>query len=391
MTTIPTLSQLYTSVLADIQTSYGGTIPVFGKNFLRAIAGVQAGKLYLLYLVLGNLQKNIFVDTADPEAMGGTLERFGRVKLNRNPFPARQGQYFIQVTGSIGAVISSSQTFKSDDDSSNPGIIFILDNSVTLTTTSFQILVRCLTPGLDGKLEIGDTLTMTSPVANVDAGAVVNSAFIEPSAAETTEEYRATALEAYRLEPQGGAASDYRLWSKDAQGVEQSYAYAKSGAPGEVNLYVEATIADSIDGKGTPSASLLDDVQGVVDFDPDTTKPLEERGRRPLTAIVNYLPVVPLDVDIDIADFVDSTAEKQAAIEDAIRDAISFVRPFVAGADVLADRNDKLSVNDIISLILQAVPGSEFGDVTLEVDGTPQSSYQFSDGYIPYLNSISYS
>src|SRR5690349_13978165 len=98
MISIPTTNQLYEDILADLEAEYGQSIPLFGKIFLRAFAGVQAAKLKLLYLSIANLQKNIFIDTADPEASGGTLERFGRIKLGRNPFPATAGQYEIQVT-----------------------------------------------------------------------------------------------------------------------------------------------------------------------------------------------------------------------------------------------------------------------------------------------------
>src|SRR4051812_1989999 len=121
MITIPTLVELYNAIKSDLETEFGATIPVVGKSFLRVFAACQAAKLKLYYLTVGKLQKNIFVDTADPESLGGTLERFGRVKLGRNPFPAQAGQYKIGVSGSIGAVIKSSTTFKSDDNSLSPG------------------------------------------------------------------------------------------------------------------------------------------------------------------------------------------------------------------------------------------------------------------------------
>src|SRR5690242_194274 len=129
MIPIPTISQLYNDILNDIQAQFGSNIPLFGKNYSRASAMVQAARLKIYYLVLGNLQKNIFVDTADPESVGGTLERWGRIKLGRNPFPAVAAQYQVVVTGSIGAQIKSSQTFKSNDDSANPGMLFVLDNT----------------------------------------------------------------------------------------------------------------------------------------------------------------------------------------------------------------------------------------------------------------------
>lgn len=390
MVTIPTLTQLYSRVLADLQTAYGSTIPAFGKNFLRAAAAYQAGKLKLMYLAIGILQKNMAPDTADSEANGGTLERYGRIKIGRNPFPATAGQYQIQVTGAIGAQIKASQTFKSNDDALNPGALFILDNTYTLVSTTDSIIVRALTAGLDSKLQIGDGLTSTSPIANVNADAVVLTETVQPLAAEDIESYRNQVISAYRLEPEGGAASDYRLWAQDAQGVQNSYAFAKTGATSEINLYVEATIADSIDGKGTPSNFLLNEVKSVVEFDPDTTKALSERGRRPLTAIVNYLPISPKNVDIQIQGFVGLTLDTQNAIRAAMQIFLDNVRPFVAGADVLADKNDIFGINQIIAIILTVKPGSIFGTITLTVDGSPTTSYTFINGNIPFLNTITY-
>lgn len=390
MTVIPTYIELYNDILSDLETQMQVSIPIFGKNFLRALAAVQAGKLWLYYKAIANVQKNIFIDTAEPESIGGTLERFGRVKLNRDPFSARAGEYVVTVTGSIGAVIPAQSTFKSDDTATNAGKLFILDSAYTLVATTDSISIRALEAGNDSKLNIGDTLTATAPIALVDSIVTVSAETIEPSAEENIEDYRDKALDAYRLEPQGGAATDYRLWSADAQGVKQSYPYAKTGVVNEINLFVEATIADSIDGKGTPSALLLTDVEEVVEFDPDTTRPTYERGRRPLGVIVNFLPVTVLNVDVTINGFVGLTVDIQNAIELSLIDEINLVRPFVAACDILDEKNDILDSNKIISIILNTRPGSVFGAITLNVGGVPYNSYTFINGNIPYVNSINF-
>ena len=390
MTVIPTYIELYNDILSDLETQMQVSIPIFGKNFLRALAAVQAGKLWLYYKAIANVQKNIFIDTAEPESIGGTLERFGRVKLNRDPFSARAGEYVVTVTGSIGAVIPAQSTFKSDDTATNAGKLFILDSAYTLVATTDSISIRALEAGNDSKLNIGDTLTATAPIALVDSVVTTSAETIEPSAEENIEDYREKALDAYRLEPQGGAATDYRLWSADAQGVKQSYPYAKTGVVNEINLFVEATIADSIDGKGTPSALLLTDVEEVVEFDPDTTRPTYERGRRPLGVIVNFLPVTVLNVDVTINGFVGLTVDIQNAIELSLIDEINLVRPFVAACDILDEKNDILDSNKIISIILNTRPGSVFGAITLNVGGVPYNSYTFINGNIPYVNSINF-
>lgn len=389
MITIPTLAKLYADEVAAVEAEFNIVLPTFGKNFLRLQCIINAAKRKLYYLAIANTQKNIFIDTAESESIGGTLQRFGRVKLNRNPFPATAGQYQCVVSGVAAAVINSETTFKSDDDSASPGKLFILDNTFTFITTSGTIVLRALEAGTDSKLSTGDTLTATIPIANVSAAATVNSENVAPLAAEDLEVYRDKALAAYRLEPQGGAATDYRLWSYDAQGVQEAYPYAKSGAANEINLYIEATIADSTDGKGTPSQALLDAVEVVVEQDPDTTKPLTERGRRPLGVFeVHYLPVTPKNIDITIAGY--TGVDISAAVTAALELALSTKRPFIAGADILADRNDTFDTNNIIAIILNTKPGSVFGAITLTVAGVAVSTYTFTEGNIPYLNSVTF-
>lgn len=391
MIPIPTLQQLYTGILTDLETQYGVSISLAGKSALRAIAAVQAAKFKLYYLVIGNMQKNIFVDTADSETVGGTLERFGRVKLGRNPFAAQAGQYNLTVTGSIGAVIKASTTFKSDDSSLNPGYLFVLDSEYTLVDTTDTISVRALTAGIESKLNLLDALTATAPIALVNSSVSVETITIPPLAAEDLEAYRLAIINSYRLEAQGGSATDYRLWSADAQGVRFVYPYAKSGAANEINLFVEANAVDSTDGKGTPSAQLLADVEEVVEMDPDTSLPLLERGRRPLGVFeIHYLAITVKEIDVTITGGVGFTAPIQATITAAITAAINLMRPFVSAADVLANKNDIIDTNKLIGIIIQAHPGAIFTSVSFEVDSVPLSTYTFTDGNIPYLNSVTY-
>ena len=386
MQNLPTYKEIYNAIIADFENEFNTTIPSFGKNFFRAIAAVQAAKLKLYYLRVAAVQKNIFIDTADPESKGGTLERFGRVKLNRNPFPATAGEYLVEVSGSIGATISQNTTFKSDDNSSAPGKLFILDNSFTFIAAVGSIVLRALETGVDSKLNINDTLTATAPIANVDSAATVLIEQTTPQPAENIEVYRAKALEAYRLEPQGGAAADFRLWASDVQGVANSYPFVNSGAPHEVNLFIEATPAESTDGNGTPTATIISNVESSIE-DPTATRP----ARLPLPASVNYLAVSPLSVEIVINDFEGIDADKELIISNTIDAYLKKIRPFVGAIETASEKNDILTTNAIVSLILSAVPGSVFGAVTLSINGgAPIFSFTFSNGNIPFLDSINY-
>lgn len=391
MTNIPTLQELYNDIKSDLQSGLGVVISSVGKVFLRALTASQAARLKLYYLRLGFVQKNIFVDTADSESIGGTLERFGRVKLNRNPFPAVPGEYTVQVTGDVGATVPANQTFKSDDSSENPGYLFILDASHTLVATTDSITLRALTPGLDSLLEVGDTLTATSPIPLVDRGVEVTAVSTTPQSAESLELYRQRALEAYRLEAQGGAGTDYRLWSGDVQSVRTVYAFVNTGAVNEVNVFVEATPADSVPvDSGIPTAAILSDVVDAIELDPDTSLPIDDRGRRPIQVNVNVAAITALTVEIEITDYLNLTTAIEDSIEAALEDFIYDIRPFMSGTDPVADRNDRLDVNGVIYTIQQAQPSGFFDSLVLKVNGVPVTSYQFLYGEIPLPPTVTF-
>lgn len=390
MISLPTLIQLQTSILNDLQTEYGVNISNKQRVALAAVANTQAGKLWQYYKFVAFTQKNIWPDTADTEANGGTLERFGRVRLGRNPYQPVSGQYIVTVTGTTGAVLTGQTTvFKSNDDSLNPGILYVLDNTFIMTGSSNTITIRCLTAGEAGRLAIGNTLTLTSPIALVNSVVTVSTEAIQPLNGESIENYRNAILNSFRLEAQGGAATDYRIWAQDAQGEKQVYVYAKSGESNANNIYVEATIADSIDGKGTPTQAILDAVRDAVNFSPDTSLSINERGRRPNTVREYYLPVSPKNVEIIITGGTFSTSQKSDILS-AMTISVNAIRPFVAAADLEIKKNDILDTNKLNGVIYSAVPGAVYTGVTLKVAAATLLTYTFINGNIPFLLSVTY-
>lgn len=385
MINIKTTKELFTEIKLALEAELSVIIPLIGPAFLYAFAAVQAAKLRIFYLAIAFLQKNTFVDTADSESIGGTLERWGRVVLGRSPFAATPGEYTVEVTGDIGYTIPASTTFKSNDDSLNRGKLFILDTAYTLVSSPDTITVRALEGGTGSKLDIGNLLTSTSPLALANDIVEVTVESSAPTDAETLEDYRAKALESFRLEPQGGAGVDYRLWSFDATGVENVYPYAKSGFPTYVEVYVEAELASSTDGKGTAGTAILDDVRDVIEFNPDTTLPLNERGRKPLTDNIEVISVTPLDVAITI-DSSMFTPTQEALVVQSITDYINTIRPLVDSIPEEVD--DTIRLNRIIYAIESAVSGVDYGTVSFEVDGTPYAvSYEMAKSEIPFIDS----
>ena len=382
--TIPTFSELVNNVKSDLRNKLGVN-SIIGKVFINAFSVVQGSKLKLFYLRSAQTYLNIFLDQCDDE----TIVRYGRVYLDRDPLPATAGEYKLSVTGEIGAVIAAGTTFKSRDTSLNPGQIFITDDIFTFTTTTGIIDVRSLELGIVSKLNIDDELKSTQPLADIDDIVIVQSVTTTPIESETIDEYRAKVKLAAQVEPQGGARVDLVLWASDAQGERNFLPYVKSGEPSVVQGYVEANPADSVPvNTGIPTQTIIDNVEAVINLDPDDTKAMEDRGRRPMWLVMEYLPVVPLDVDIEITSLSDTSL--LSSIKEAVRSFIFNIRPYLDGADNPNDsQKGKLYPADIIGIIRDTIGSATFSDVEISVDGNVITTYyEFLGGNIPYINNV---
>jgi uncharacterized phage protein gp47/JayE len=361
------------------------------KKVLDALSGVLAAQFKLAYLGLEDTQRNLYPDTADTFENGGSLNRLGRIYLNREIRPATSAIYRVNVTGVEDSVLRSGLTFKSNIDSENPNKLYILENEYTLTGTDDTITVRSIGGGLDYFQDNDNNLTITEPVIGVDKTVVINkdgagSLFQDPVNAETTQEFRNAILNAIQLEPQGGSKSDYRIWASDAAGVRFVYPYVKDGEAGTVQVFVESS-----DNGGVPTQSILDEVEEVINFDPDETRPLSERSRRPIQVYLEVLPIDPVDVEINITGLIDSSTEIRNAIELNLIAFLKNIRPFVDGADLLRNKNDILFVARLQGVVTDVLDADNFfNDFSMLIDGVTQTSFIFSKEKIPNLINVNY-
>jgi len=390
MIKIPNINEIYERVADDLRTRLGLTDTQL-KTVLDAFASVQASEIKLLYLFISNIQKNLFPDTADSEYNGGTLEHFGRIYLNREPNPATEGIFNSSVTGEAGSILPSGLNFKSNDTSKNPGRVYILDNEYTLTGTDDVIQIRSESGGVNYDLSVNDTLTITQPIIGVDNLITITEVVQQPLSAETQDDYRGEILQSIQLEPQGGSKTDYRVWSSTG-GVRLVYPYVKDLDSGTVQIYVEATTSDSSDGLGTPTQAILNNVLDVLDFDPDDSKPTNQRGRRPIQAVLEVLPIELIPIDVEIVGLQNSTQIVKSAIRENLELYLYDIRPFVSGADLQRNKNDILYVAGLQSVVTGVLESSNFFvDFEMLVDGESERSTIFEREKIPYLRNVNYS
>jgi hypothetical protein len=119
---------------------------------------------------------------------------------------------------------------------------------------------------------------------------------------------------------------------------------------------------------------------------------------RPLTVwLINYIATPIKSVDINITQVGTLTTSQRNLINTALTEKVQSVRPFIAACDAVETRNDSLAINyenpyctNIIQAVSEAIPGVAFGAITFTIDGSTETSYQFDNGNIPYLNSVTY-
>lgn len=390
MKAIPTISELQQNFINDLRSKLNLSDNNL-KQVVEVFSAVFAGQFKLTYLALSDIQNNIFPDTADLAENGGQLERIGRIYLGRNPTPATIGTFAITVTGGSGSVLRNGLTFKSTDSSRNPGRSYIIDSEFTLASSTGVVNINSLGGGTDFLLDIGDELVITEPVIGVNQTVSVSSVVTQPVAAETTEDYRQNILDSIQLEPQGGSRTDYRLWAADADGVRFVYPFIKDGESGTVQVYVEANAVDSSDGNGTPTSAIISEVTDVINLDPDTTKPLNSRGRRPIQANLEVLSINPTPVDVNISGLNNNSPSITSLIRTNLDQYLLTVRPFVDGADLLANRNDTLFSARIQAEVSNILESSNFfQNLTMQINGVTQTSFQFTRENIPYLRNLTF-
>jgi uncharacterized phage protein gp47/JayE len=360
------------------------------KKVLDAFSGVLAAQFKLAYLGIEDAQRNLYPDTADTFENGGSLNRLGSIYLNRDIRPATSAIYKVNVTGVEDSVLRTGLTFKSNIDSSNPNKLYILENEYTLTGSNDLITVRSVDGGLDYSQDNGNNLTITEPVIGVDKTVTINKngfvSFTDPLAAETTQEFRNSILNAIQLEPQGGSKSDYRIWASDAAGVRFVYPYVKDGEAGTVQIFVESS-----GNGGVPNQAILDEVEEVINFDPDETKPTAQRARRPIQVNLEVVPIDPVDVEINITGLEDSSTSVRDSIELNLIEFLRNIRPFVDGSDLVRNKNDILysaKLQGVVSDVLD--PDNFFNNFSMLIDGVSQTSFIFSREKIPNLINVNY-
>lgn len=354
--TTPTTSEISENIIAQIQISLNQTIPLLPKSFTRVLAKALSGVIVLLYKYGGFIFLQMFVTTAStkPTEINGKIVtpiiEWGRLVGAGDPIEATRAELLIDITvETIGGTLpSGTQLIKSET-----GVTYVTLGSVLLSTSTVQATVRAVADqaggggaGTIGNLTAGDTLSFANPLGNVSPVATVSAQTVTGAEGEGLDTaYRQRVIDRFQKKPQGGAYSDYEIWGEEAAGIINVYPYTGNN-PGQVDVYVEATVASSGSADGIPTTAQLQAVLDLINYDSGGLA-----TRRPAGALVNTLAITRQGFDVIVEDLVvDNLADVQSQITSALTGFFLAAEPYIVGLSV-PPRHDRITRSAIIGLV----------------------------------------
>jgi hypothetical protein len=372
-------------------------IRLLPKSFIRVLSVVLAGIFITLYKQIGWLFLQLFPETAywkEVNILGSRvrpLVKWGVLIGVGIPRTGTQwkGEITINVTNKNTTLLGGAQ-LKSE----LTGKLYITDTAKFLIDDVETVGITCVDTGSMGNIKNGDTLNFVNPLGNVNKIAIVKSVTNDGTDDETEGEYRYRVVNRYRMQPQGGALADYRIWASDVPGVLSVYPYNDADFPSGILLYVSGN--PSLFPDRIPTGALLKQVGDACTYDPKTGK----ATRKPITAVIdpegdgsysNVKPISIIEFDIYITGLVgiipsDFATAVRPAIEDYYLGRESYIRG-------LSDDNNKTNIvsrNNVSSAVDQIAISvkAEFESVTMKRNGIIETSYTLGMGELSKLNRL---
>jgi uncharacterized phage protein gp47/JayE len=300
----PGISELIDQQFADLLSLLKDADPTLRDSKLEIFAKVMAGGLNGGYSYLDWILLQLFPDTADPEYSG----KWGYTK-NLTPLDAKVSSGTIKMEGNEGSGCLQGDELRRDD-----GEVYVTTESAVIPVSGFiSVTVVAVEPGVLGNTDAGVNLTWTS----VPAGVVALAEVLDMTGGtddETDAEYSARVVESFRKPARGGSESDYIVWAKEADDVNNVWVKAfESPNPfgvllGDLDLYfmMYDTYPD-----GIPQAGNISTVQTYI----NARRPM---GMGDFTVKAPVSEPLPLSLTI-VPDTLQGRAEVEEQLNDYIR------------------------------------------------------------------------
>jgi uncharacterized phage protein gp47/JayE len=356
----PDLQTLISRTVTDINSRFDGTYNALRRKATSVFARVLAGMAHGLYGYVDWAARQILPDTQDDDQ----LLRYGAMMgVTRKAEGKAAGN--LTVTGTNDAVIDAGTLWQRAD-----GVEYVATAGATIASGSATVPVQAVLAGSGGNADAADALALVSPIAGVNAAAVVAAGGLTGGQdAEAIDLYRQRVLERTATYYSGANAAIYIKWAKEITGVTRAWCYENTPADGSVTVLF---VCDEQVGGIVPDAPKI---AAVEDYLEEHTDPVTGQ-------IVGRAVNVTLVVDAPATQAVNftilpnpNTATVREAIEAELTDMIR--RDSSPGGDIL------------LSHIREAI--SVAAGETDYVLTAPAANISVADGTIAIMGTITWS
>jgi uncharacterized phage protein gp47/JayE len=290
----PTLQDLIDRVRSDLLARLALDDPL-RRSDAETYARVHAGAVHGLYGYLDWLASQLLIDTAESEILERHASIWGVARK-----AASRAIGIATFATNVGAVIPLGTRLQAFD-----GVEYETTAEGTAIAATLDLAIQAIDAGAAGNRTTGQMLTLTSPVAGVQASATAGelSGGADP---ETDTALRARLLARIQAPPHGGAEADYVAWALEVAGVTRAWVY-----PAELGLgTVTVRFVRDDDASLIPDAAEVAAVQAHID------------ALRPVTAALTVVAPVAVPLNLTIAVTPDTSTVRsavQAELADLLR------------------------------------------------------------------------
>lgn len=392
-----TIEEVQQLLIRSFEHEFNTQLRILPKSFIKILCKVFAGVFIIVYKLVGWYFLQMFPETADWEEVTilgvrlRPLVKLGVLFGVGEPLAGVQWRGIITIDVlTQGSVLYSGIQLKS----SVTGKLYIVEETKTLLQTKENVSIVCTEIGTAGNLEQNDTLNFVNPYGFIETEAVVLDVTRVGLDNELESSYRNRVINRFRLQPQGGALADYRIWASEVPGVLNVYPYNDKEQPGSVLLYVSGisdVYADRIPDKG-----LLKKVGEACTYDPETGK----ATRKPLTAMLDpkndgsYSNVKPVSVavfDVVITGVSGIVpADFAQVVKPALQNYFLDRDLYIRGLSDDNNRTNVVSKNHVITVINQIAVSVKaiFETAEIRKDGKVAPLYTLDNGELARLGAL---
>lgn len=392
-----TIEEVQQLLIRSFEREFNTQLRILPKSFIKVLCKVFAGVFIISYKLVGWYFLQMFPETADwreVTILGVRLRPL--VKLGVL-FGVGEPLVGVQWRGTIiidvltqGSILYLGTQLKS----SITGKLYTVEETKTLLRTKESVSVVCTEIGAAGNLEQNDVLNFVNPYGFIKTEAVVLDVVRVGLDNELESSYRNRVINRFRLQPQGGALADYRIWASEVSGVLNVYPCNDKEQPGGVLLYVSGipdVYADRI-----PDRGLLKKVGEACTYDPETGK----ATRKPLTAMLdpkndgsysNVKPVTVAVFDVAITGISGIVpADFAQIVKPALQNYFLDRDLYIRGLSDDNNRTNVISKNHVITVINQIAVSVKviFETAEMQKSGNVTTLYMLDNGELAKLGAL---